>query len=180
MLELKERCIPASRVLKFSDLKWHHEGLQKDVHNKYLRGKRHRKGQNKPNLKGREGGRKEGRKEGREGGREGRNGGREGGKKGREGGKGGKKEGRELNCRRTSQPNMASKVALLLFFVLEHTKWSLAFAARRLGRKIQKVFCPIRSEYLLGCLELVRSVFVPRGSYFSFLLFACRIFSRPF
>ena len=33
----------------------------------------------------------------------------------------------------------------------EHTKWSLAFAsACRLGRKIQKIFCPIRSDYLLG------------------------------
>ena len=53
----------------------------------------------------------------------------------------------QLYCRRTSQANMASKVALLFFFVLEHTKWSLAFAARRLGRKIQNVFCPIRSEY---------------------------------
>ena len=71
---------------------------------------------------------------------------------------------------------MASKVALLLFLVLEHTKWSLAFAACRLGRKIQKVFCPIRSECLLGRLELVRTVFVPRDSYFYFALLLVEFF----
>ena len=35
---------------------------------------------------------------------------------------------------------MARKLAFLLFFLLKHTKWSLAFArARRLGRKINRV-----------------------------------------
>ena len=52
MSELKERRIPASleveRVLKFTDLRWHHEGLQKDEHDEYIRGKRHTTGKNTP------------------------------------------------------------------------------------------------------------------------------------
>ena len=40
--ELKEHRIPASlevgRVLKFTDLRWHHEGLQSEEHEQYITG----------------------------------------------------------------------------------------------------------------------------------------------
>ena len=75
---------------------------------------------------------------------------------------------------------MASKLAFLLFFVLEHAKCSISLATRRLGRKIQKVFCPIRSEYSFGRLELVCKEFVPRGSYFSFVLLLVKFFPARF
>ena len=39
-----------------------------------------------------------------------------------------------------------------------------------------EVFCPIRSEYSFGCLELVRKEFVPRDSYFSFVLCSSNFF----
>ena len=48
---------------------------------------------------------------------------------------------------------------------------------KRLGRK---VFCPIRSEYSFGRLELVRKEFVPRGSYFSFVLLLVEFFPARF
>ena len=45
-----------------------------------------------------------------------------------------------------------------------------------LGRKL---FCPIRSEYSFGRLELERKEFVPQGLVFFFPTFARRIFSLP-
>ena len=43
-----------------------------------------------------------------------------------------------------------------------------------------KLFCPIRSEYSFGRLELVRKEFVPRGSYFSFVLLLVEFFPARF
>ena len=48
------------------------------------------------------------------------------------------------------------------------------------GRLGRKVFCPIRSEYSFGRLELVRKEFVPRGSYFSFVLLLVEFFPACF
>ena len=47
----------------------------------------------------------------------------------------------------------------------------------RLGRKL---FCPIRSEYSFGRLELVRKEFVPRALYFSFVLLLVEFFPARF
>ena len=47
----------------------------------------------------------------------------------------------------------------------------------RLGRK---VFCPIGSEYSFGRLELLRKEFVPRRSYFSFVLLLVEFFPARF
>ena len=44
----------------------------------------------------------------------------------------------------------------------------------------RKLFCPIRSEYSFGRLELVRKEFVPSGSYFSFLLLLVEFFPARF
>ena len=44
----------------------------------------------------------------------------------------------------------------------------------------RKVFCPIRSEYSFGRLELVRKEFVPRGSYSSFVLLLVEFFPARF
>ena len=86
----------------------------------------------------------------------------------------------QFNSRRTSKTNMASKLAFLLFFLLQHTKWSLAFAARRLGRKKQKIICPTKSKYFLGRLDMVRKGSVIRGSYFSYLLLFLECFPTRF
>ena len=45
---------------------------------------------------------------------------------------------------------------------------------------MSKVFCPIRSDYSFGRLELVRKEFVPRGSYFSFVLLLVEFFPVRF
>ena len=47
----------------------------------------------------------------------------------------------------------------------------------KLGREL---FCPIRSEYSFGRLELVRKEFVPRGLYFSFILLLVEVFPARF
>ena len=44
----------------------------------------------------------------------------------------------------------------------------------------RKRFCPIRSEYSFGRLELVRKEFVPRDSYFSFVFLLVEFFPARF
>ena len=62
----------------------------------------------------------------------------------------------------------------------EHENQNGREKIRRCSLLGRKLFCPIRSEYSFGRLELVPKEFVPRGSYLSFVLLLVEFFPACF